>query len=59
MVKLMKNMHIAALACFAVAGLLYYIAATSALAPALVVLGGIFEIAGWANLFKRRENEID
>ena len=55
----MKNLHIAALVCFTVAGLFYYIAATSALAAPLVVLGGIFEIAGWANLFKRRENKID
>ena len=59
MVTLMKNIHIAALACFAVAGLFYYIAATSALTAPLVVLGGIFEIAGWANLFKRRGNKIN
>lgn len=43
----MKKIHIAAITCFVVAGLLYAFASSAAAAGGFGFLGFIFEIMGW------------
>jgi hypothetical protein len=49
----MKNNHLIAIGCFAVAGVLYFAALAKGAAVGLAVVGMCFEIVAWKNLLKR------
>jgi hypothetical protein len=48
----MKRIHIAALACFAAAILCYSVGINSNMSAGFMIIGGIFELVGWKNIFK-------
>jgi hypothetical protein len=47
-----KKIHIAALACFAAAILCYSVGINSNMSAGFMIIGGIFELVGWKNIFK-------
>jgi hypothetical protein len=49
---MMKRIHIAALACFAAAILCYSVGMNSNMCAGFTIIGGIFELVGWKNIFK-------
>lgn len=54
----MKKTHLAALACFGIALLLYLAASSSAAGGGFAFLGFIFELMAWSKAFEsRREKE--
>jgi hypothetical protein len=50
---MMKRIHIAALACFAAAILCYSVGINSNMPAGFMIIGGIFELVGWKNIFKK------
>jgi hypothetical protein len=54
----MKRIHIAALACFAIAILFYCVGINSQMAAGFMIIGGVFELAGWKNIFKAFSQKV-
>ena len=54
----MKRAHIAALACFAAAILCYSVGISSNAAAGFTIIGGIFELVGWKNMFKTSSKKV-
>jgi hypothetical protein len=54
----MRRTHIAALACFAAAILCYSVDIKYNLATGFMIVGGIFELIGWKNIFKASSKKV-